>query len=162
VRETTESGAIFDETGQYRYALWRVWDPERPRLCFVLLNPSTADAEHSDPTIRRCLGFARAWEFGSLEVVNLFAYRATHPADLFRAVDPVGPENDSYIREAVARAARVVVGWGCHGAKHPHSAAVLALMPASYCYCLGVTKSKQPRHPLYLPANISLQTWQMP
>src|SRR4028119_2392792 len=90
-------GAIFDPTRTYRYALWRTWDAARPPVAFVLLNPSTADARRDDPTIRRCANFARTWGFGGLEVVNLFAFRATHPTDLKCAADPVGPQNDVHL-----------------------------------------------------------------
>ncbi len=94
-------GAAFDSTGTYRYALWREWDASAPRLGFVLLNPSTADAENDDPTLRRCMGFARAWGYGSLQIVNLFAYRATVPDALRWVADAVGPENDRHICETI-------------------------------------------------------------
>jgi hypothetical protein len=156
---TGDSGATFDETGAYRYALWRVWEPSKPRLCFVLLNPSTADAERNDPTIRRCLGFARTWDFGGVEVVNLYAYRATRPAALFRAADPVGPENDRYLAEAVSRAGRVVVGWGNQGAKPERLTLARALLhPTAFCF--GITSAGQPRHPLYVRADTPPEPWQ--
>lgn len=94
--------------GPYRYTLTRVWEEERPRVCFVMLNPSTADASQEDPTIRRCLSFARSWGYGSLEVVNLFAWRATKPTDIFSAPSPVGEENDHHLALAFARAERII------------------------------------------------------
>ncbi|GAB4455936.1 MAG: DUF1643 domain-containing protein [Armatimonadaceae bacterium] len=143
--------AEFDSTGQYRYRLTRCWDDHLPRICFVMLNPSTADAEHDDPTIRRCIGFSQRWGYGSLEVVNLFAYRATLPANLFAAPDPIGPENDRFLCQAVAQAHRVVAAWGVHGARSNRAASVLPLLGT--VYCLGCTQSGEPRHPLYLPAD---------
>jgi hypothetical protein len=117
------SGATFDPTGAYRYALWRVWDGNRPPLVFVMLNPSIADAERDDPTIRRCLGFACAWGYGALTVVNLFALRATCPHTLRRAADPVGPDNDEHLRAALAGAralfSRGVITAVCTGATGP-------------------------------------------
>src|SRR5436190_6702368 len=89
-----EYGAIFDVSGWYRYSLWRAWSAYHSRIAFVLLNPSTADEQRNDPTIRRCMGFARAWNFGSMEVVNLFACRATDCRELFQVSDPIGEENN--------------------------------------------------------------------
>jgi len=107
--------AVFDPTRTFRYRLSRTWDREGPVVAFVMLNPSTADAEVLDPTVRRCVGFARAWEFGSLEVVNLFAFRATDPRDLLLAAAPVGPDNDQAIVDAASAADRVVAAWGTRG-----------------------------------------------
>jgi hypothetical protein len=98
--------------GTYRYLLGRrIGGGDRVGL-WVMLNPSTADANEDDATIRRCIGFARREGCGLLEVVNLFAYRATDPAALRLADDPVGPANDHFISKAVERAALVVVAWG--------------------------------------------------
>lgn len=84
-------GAHFSRCRRYRYALWRQWQAAGPMLMLIGLNPSTADAERNDPTIRRCIGFAHDWGFGGVWVLNLFAWRATLPADLKAAADPVGP-----------------------------------------------------------------------
>jgi hypothetical protein len=142
-----ETGATI--LGPYRYTLWRVWNTALPRVAFILLNPSTADAKLDDPTVRRCVGFARAWGFGSLELVNLFAYRATHPRELKTAPDPVGPANDDTILQAVSSAQLIVVGWGTHGGLYGRDRAVLRLLPDSIC-SLGATRDGFPRHPLYL------------
>ena len=116
-KATVESGgAVFDPTGAYRYTLTRSWPDGRGRVAFVLLNPSTADSERNDPTIRRCIGFARHWGFGALEVVNLFAYRTPHPAALRMAPDPVGRDNDRHLLAAFGRAELLVTAWGVHGA----------------------------------------------
>ncbi len=102
------TGAII--IGCYRYTLWRIWDEHKPRVLFVLLNPSTANAIQDDATLRRCIHFARSWSYGSLEIVNLFALRATNPIHLRQAADPIGPCNDLYIREAAARATLLICG----------------------------------------------------
>lgn len=149
-----ETGAIFDATGAYRYRLWRIWDASTPRVAFVLLNPSTADVSNDDPTIRRCLGFARSWGFGGLEVINLFAYRATEPAALRKALDPVGPENARHIRDACTNVQRIILAWGNHGALNGQGRIVLDLLQGlGTLYSLGQTKSGHPRHPLYVREN---------
>jgi len=145
------SGAVFDSSGKFRYSLWRQWDNERPRLCFIMLNPSTADDAHNDPTIARCVSYARRWRFGSLEVVNAFAYRATDPTKLARVRDPVGPLNDGYILKAVRASAQVVLAWGNHALLDDRHAEVVDLLAErADIYCFGITKLGQPRHPLYV------------
>lgn len=146
-------GALLDPTGTYRYHLWREWDRTVPTVTFVLLNPSTADAERDDPTLRRCLGFARRWGFGRLELVNLFALRATSPAALRAHEDPVGPENDGILRQA-AGGGIVVIGWGNQGALFGRDRAVLGLL--GEVWVLGLTRQGQPRHPLYARGDASL------
>jgi hypothetical protein len=142
------SGALFDPTGQYRYTLWRCWQPQGKRVAFVMLNPSTADAESNDPTIRRCIGFAQSWGYGALEVVNLFSFRTPHPSQLALVADPVGADCDAAILRAVERADCTVIAWGNWGVLHGRAAAVLALIKQPHC--LGCNQSGQPRHPLYL------------
>ncbi|MEM8834675.1 MAG: DUF1643 domain-containing protein [Planctomycetota bacterium] len=151
--------ALFD--GAFRYSLIREWEPDAARAAFVLLNPSTADASNDDPTVRRCQGFARRMGAGSLEVVNIFAYRATDPRDLHAAYargdDIVGPRNDRAIVRALRRAEFAVLAWGGHGGLGGRAAEVLQLLDRrgllERCSCLGTTASGEPRHPLYLRAD---------
>lgn len=125
-----------------------------------MLNPSTADAQIDDPTIRRCLGFAWLWGYGSLEVVNLFAYRTPHPQHLRKVPDPVGPENDRYLVAAIQRADRVVVAWGNRG--EGRSYACLKLIGSEkQPYCLGITQKGQPIHPLYVRKTAPLIPFQI-
>jgi hypothetical protein len=145
-----KSDAIISPCGLYRYSLRRCWDETRTGVAFCMLNPSTADALKDDPTIRRCIGFAKRWGFGSLEVVNLFAYRATSPADLWPLADPIGPENDAHIKNAVGRASLIVAAWGIHGTHRRRGEDVAARWQEAKC--LGVTKDGHPRHPLYIPS----------
>ena len=155
--EGIEYGAVFDASGRYRYSLWRAWSAYHPRIVFVLLNPSTADEHRNDPTIRRCIGFARAWKFGSVEVVNLFAYRATDARELFKIDDPVGVENDLFLKQAVERCSTVVVGWGSRGTLLGRDRKVLSLLANKKdVLCLGITKDGQPRHPLYVKGDTVL------
>ncbi len=147
-----KTGAIFDPTGAYRYLLWREWNPGGSRIAFVMLNPSTADATSDDPTIRRCIGFAHRWDYGTLEVVNQFAYRATYPRELLKAHDPVGPENDHYILDAADRADAVLLAWGNQGRLLRRDREVVRLLSGcEHLYHLALTQAGQPRHPLYVP-----------
>lgn len=149
-------GAEIDRAGAYRYSLWREWNLDAPRISFVMLNPSTADATVNDPTIRRCISFAQSWGYGSLEVVNLFAYRTTKPNTLRRAVDPIGPENDRYLLAARQRAQTIILAWGNWGILHSRNRAVTSLFFVQRnIYCLGITQAGQPRHPLYVRGNMT-------
>jgi hypothetical protein len=144
--------AQFDASGRYRYRLTREWDAALPHVTFVMLNPSTADHRQDDPTIRRCIGFARAWGYGGVEVLNLFAWRATKPKDLRKAPAPVGTANDRHLRRAARTSGAVVVAWGIHGAWLNRDQSALALLRRHGCQplCLGLTRDGQPRHVLYL------------
>src|SRR5262245_35053012 len=109
-----EQNAIISACGAYRYVLTRQVGPGTRTATFIMLNPSTADASDNDPTIRRCIGFSRLWGCGRLVVLNLFAFRATQPADLKKAAEPVGPENRAWFEKSLS--GLVICGWGVHGA----------------------------------------------
>lgn len=118
-----------------------------------MLNPSTADATLDDPTIRRCIGFARSWGFSRLLVANLFPLRATDPAELLAAEDPTGGADGVEVLRLVAACERVVAAWG--NSPIPTRFAgrredVMAALAGGPVYCLGRTKDGQPRHPLYV------------
>jgi len=133
------NGAIFDKTDTYRYTLWRVWSLDYPRITFIMLNPSTADAQRNDPTISRCIAFAQRWEFGALEVVNLFAYKATFPGELLKAKNPVGEGNDRFLLQALSRASCVVAAWGTKGTLLDRDKQVLKLLARwQNIHCLGI------------------------
>jgi len=144
-----DAGAVIDPTGMYRYLLWRTWDTSLPPLAFIMLNPSTADENADDPTLRRCLGFARVWGYGRLSVVNLFAYRSTDPSALRTAVDPIGPENNAHITVAAVGASLVIAAWGDGGRLGGRDGDVLRRLGGPV-QCLGVTAHGNPRHPLYV------------
>lgn len=184
-------GANISPCGKYRYRLWREWrgsdgrhwdmfteDDDSPVLdgaghqwgepkscVFVMLNPSTADANEDDPTIRRCVGYAKAWGYDRLEVVNLFAWRATDPSEVLAmgggAVDPVGVLNQDAIQHALNDADMVVCAWGAHGGHLDQDETVLGWIE-SYLdindmevpiMALKRTKDGFPSHPLYLRAD---------
>lgn len=167
-----EKGADLSDCGTYRYLLWREWrgthDPEHwrwlgakdgngaelgePKSClFVMLNPSTADGEEDDPTIRRCVAFAKAWKYERLEVVNLFAYRATEPAELLTAGDIIhAPRNQSVVERAAQDAGIIICAWGAHGNHGQQDEIVRGWMSEYRHYALGFTQGGQPKHPLYL------------
>lgn len=147
--------ASFSQCGQYRYALWRQWDRGGPTVLFVGLNPSTADHMRDDPTVRRCIGFARDWGFGRLVVVNLFALRSTSPRALRRAPDPVGPRNDRWIARLAADAELVIAAWGALGNYRDRARLVTSTL--SDLYCLGRTRDGSPRHPLYVRRDAARQ-----
>lgn len=146
----------------YRYCLWRKWGgllTNGQYAVFVGLNPSTADEREDDPTIRRCVAYAKAWGYDALCMLNLFAFRATDPRDMQRAADPVGPENDEWIVRTIDDGAGVVVAaWGCGGSFLGRDRQVWALVPG--LHCLRVTKDGHPQHPLYLPKHLTPIPWE--
>jgi hypothetical protein len=160
VREVRGS-ATFDPTRRYRYRLTRRW-ARGPRVAFVMLDPNTADATKDDPTIRRCVGFARRWGFGSLVVVNLFGLCARHPRELARATDPVGPQNDRHVRRAVRSADLVVCAWGALPLARARARELDGAFGGPRLRCLGLTKMGAPRHPLYLRSDTRLRPFSGP
>lgn len=144
--------AVISDCGAFRYLLERRWG-EGPPLVFVMLNPSTADADNDDATIRKCIGFAKRYGRGAIVVVNLFAFRATDPKDLKAAGFPVGDENDDYIHAAAMLGAdEVVCAWGANANRTPRPAAVHKLLKAHgiALKCLGTTQEGFPLHPCML------------
>ena len=144
--------AVFSSCGRYRYSLTRKFFMGKGTVLFVMLNPSTADAETDDPTIRRCIGFARRWGFQELEVGNLFAWRATDPKELRQAEDPIGPENDRHLMHMSGAADAVIAAWGAHGAYQNRGRQVEGMLEGTVEH-LGLTKQGHPKHPLYLRAD---------
>lgn len=145
-------GALFSPCRTWRYALTRELDGDG-RVAFVGLNPSTGDEARDDPTIRRCLGFARDWGFARLDVVNLYALRTTDPRTLWNAGDPVGPENDRILARVLGDADLVVAAWGVH-ARQERLRDVACILGRLQLHALGVTKAGAPRHPLYVRAGV--------
>lgn len=152
-------GAQFSEDRVYRYALWRIWDEEKAHIMFIGLNPSTADEQNDDPTIRRCIGFARGWGYGGIYMLNLFAYRATNPKEMKEAADPVGPENDHFLEMYAESTGKIVAVWGSPGAYKGRGYDVNQMLAALEInvWCFGMTKNDEPRHPLYLPKSTELE-----
>jgi len=149
------NACVFSPDRRYRYTLIHRWDdlllPASPRvIAWICLNPSTADENQLDPTLRRIRGFSSAWGYTSFVMLNLFAWRATEPADMKAAADAVGPDNDRWISHWAGRADRVMVGWGEHGAHLGRHEQVRALLDPAKTFCLVRNASGQPKHPLYV------------
>lgn len=160
--ENVRRWAHFSACRRYRYDLGRQWG-SGPRMVVVGLNPSTADEEHDDPTVRRCVSFAKREKCGSLEVVNLFAWRSTDPAAMMSVKYPVGPDND-YMLRTIAREVStsedtLVLAWGAHGSSHGRDKDVLKILERQGCslWCLGANRDGSPKHPLYLKADTPLE-----
>jgi hypothetical protein len=158
--------AFISGDGLYRYNLRRRW-ADGAALLIIGLNPSTADATEDDPTIRRCIGFAKSLQYSALYMGNLFAYRATDPAMLRRVTDPIGPENDAALTALASQSAGIIVAWGAHEMGRPYfwdrARVVTKLLNGiKYPYCFGLTKQGHPKHPLYLRADSPLVRYRGP
>ncbi len=160
-----ERGASLSSCERYRFRLYRRWS-QAPIVTFIMLNPSTADALADDPTIRRCIGFAKAWGAGGIEVVNLFTLRATDPFQLTLAADPIGPNANDHLAAAARSGRLLVCAWGTSNtaslrtAIQARAAEVLGILKKRELHCLGTTKDGSPRHPLYLAATTKLVRFQ--
>ena len=145
--------------GKYRYTLTRIWDETKRVLVWVCLNPSTADAEKDDATIRKLTSYAKAWGFGGILVLNIFAYRATDPKDLKKAKDPVGPDNLGVLKRTLRKLGQdglgylVIAAWGNHGEFQNQGEEIARLLKGK-AKCLGLTKTGHPKHPLYLRKDV--------
>ncbi|MBS0631185.1 MAG: DUF1643 domain-containing protein [Verrucomicrobia bacterium] len=146
---------VFSPDRLHRYTLIHRWDelinPDHG-IAWICLNPSTADENQLDPTLRRIRGFSMDWGYSHFVMLNAFAFRATDPADMKASADPVGPENDKWIKHWAARVDRVMLGWGEHGAHLDRHTHLLKLLDPKKTYCLGRNASGQPKHPLYVAA----------
>ncbi len=156
-----ERDAVISDCGKYRYLLRRTWDHAKPRVLYVMLNPSTADAEIDDATIRSCIRLAKGMGYGSFEVVNIFGLRATDPAELLKAPDPQGPMNERVVAAAIGRCDIVICAWGAHPMAARKSNFLLGYIrshkPSAYCF--GKTKAGAPKHPLYIKSGTPLEAY---
>lgn len=168
--DDTHTDAILSDDGRYRYWLSRRWQRHGPLATFVMLNPSTADATQDDPTIRRCIGFAKRWGLSGIAVVNLYALRSTDPSGLWLVDDPVGAENDGHIEAAAAIAyahdAPLIASWGAN-ARPDRVAEVVQLHGMDRLTALGVTLAGAPKHPLArglhrIPDDARPVPWEVP
>lgn len=156
--------ATLSEDRKYRYSLSRCWVPQRGRACWIMLNPSTADADFDDPTIRRCIRFTEGFGKGELVVVNLCAFRATKPRELLD-IDPeeaVGPDNGEHVYKSAAQADIVVAAWGSvHQTLRRWAGFVTSLVMREQIplWCLGYNGDGSPKHPLYVAADQLLMKW---
>ncbi len=167
IRRTHQKGdaaseAVYSGCEAYRYALTRVWDDGRPRVAFIMLNPSKATEMQNDPTIERCERRARALGFGGFRAVNIFAFRETEPALLRKALEPVGAGNDEMLLDTCGWADQIICGWGVHGEHLIRGPEVeLLLRQAGHeLHALGLTKAGHPRHPLYIGYKTQPERWE--
>lgn len=180
-----KTDATFSPDRVYRYTLIRDWRPDRSGepvrflsaqqvidtpieeikatslVHFICLNPSTATETVDDPTVRRCIGFARSWGYGGLVLTNLFAYRATNPKELARQRDPYGEDNDDAIMLAAETSAITVIAWGNHGTIAGRGDSVIAMLHDMDVrpYYFTKTLKDQPCHPLYQPSYLRPRLW---
>ena len=152
-----EKSAIISDCNKYRYELRRIWNPQKKLVCWVMLNPSTADSRFDDPTIRRIKGFTRLWAYGGIIVVNIYGYRSKDPMELRKVTDPIGPENIKYIMQADKEAAITICAWGNGGTWQAQGNKILKTLKKPMF--LSITKQDQPSHPLYLKKNLRPKSW---
>lgn len=150
-----EKSAVISACGQYRYRLSRIWEPEeKNNVVWLMLNPSKADAEKDDPTIRKCITISKHSGYSGMHVLNLFAFRATNPKQLKLVDDPIGPENNLTILHC-AKTLPIICAWGANGCLYGRNKEVLRMikkcLPDLQLFCLRKTKKGMPYHPLYLP-----------
>ena len=137
--------ALLSADNIYRYQLSRIWDEEKPKILFIMLNPSTADEFVEDPTIRRVVNYAKDWGYGGVYVGNLYAFRSTDPKGLKCIADPIGPENINHIQTLISLVDKVIYAWG-NEQKEPDWLKKIVETP----YCIEISKKGIPKHPLYL------------
>lgn len=161
IKGDLRSGALFSKCMSYRYSLTRVWNPDNPKagmVAFIGLNPSTADEHENDPTVTRCINYAKGWGMDGMYMLNIFAYRATDPKVMKAHPDPIGISNDN-ILELITGDLDVckiaVAAWGVNGTHLGRDAQVIKLLSNVKLKCLGVTKDGHPKHPLYLRNGIT-------
>lgn len=155
--------AFISADEKYRYALWRTWDEKKPKTLFVMLNPSTADANNDDPTIRRCIAFAESWGHGGIIVGNLFAYRATDPKELLKADNPKGPANDCWLKNLFGQAELIICAWGNEGSLKDAGKQFREFARKTWrqkLHYLKMNKSGEPAHPLYLSKTLRPIEWE--
>lgn len=154
---------VFSTDRCYRYSLFRNFNNEHNHFVqFIGLNPSTADETKNDPTVRRCIGFAKRWNFGGMLMSNIFAWRATNPAVMMAQADPIGPENNGHLIAGAKAAGLTIIAWGQYGSFDGRGPAVLRLMKnhGIVLHCLTVNSvSQTPAHPLYQPGNLQPRLW---
>jgi hypothetical protein len=144
---------VFSPCRAYRYSLWREWSGGNGYAMFVGLNPSTADEDQDDPTIRRCIAFAKSWGYSGLCMTNLFAFRATDPKDMKKADEPIGIDNNKHLITLANNAGIIIAAWGANGSYKARNEEVRSLLPV--LHCLKLTKDGHPGHPLYLPRTLT-------
>ena len=145
--------AMFSDCRKYRYTLLRKWDSGNKMCQFIGLNPSTADEINNDPTIRRCIRYAKEWGYDGMYMTNLFVYRATNPSDMKQQDDPIGSDNDAYLLYISHNVETTIAVWGNGGVYKSRDKTVLSMITP--IYYLHITQQNTPAHPLYLPSYLT-------
>lgn len=155
----SESTAELSEDKRYRYKLTRIWDKSKKMVCFVGLNPSTADEAENDPTVWKLVRSADSWGYGGIVIVNLFAVRTPSPQQMLREEEPIGVKNDETLRAAADNAAydKVIAVWGDDGGHKNRGSEVKKLF--RQLWMLEVSQSGNPRHPRFLPRDVRPKIW---
>ena len=146
------SGAEFSTCRNYRYALWRIWDMNKPKVMFIGFNPSTANEISDDPTIRRVKSIAHNLDFGGVYMANLFAWVTPYPDELLKCTDPI-KGNDLWLKKIASLCAEIIFAWGSFKEAQEQAMKVIMMFPEAKA--LVINKDGSPRHPLYVPGNIS-------
>ena len=148
-----KTDATFSKDRLYRYSLHRIWNEDLPKVLFIGLNPSTATETKNDPTIRRCMQYAKDWGFGGYIMGNIFAYRSTDPSNLYKIKNPIGIKNNYWLKKLHKEADLTIAAWGTNGKFLNRGKEVLSFILE--VKCLRMTKAVFPSHPLYLPKNLT-------
>lgn len=146
------SGATFSDDRKYRYALWRVWDSEKPRIMFIGLNPSTANETEPAPTITRVINFAKGWGYGGVYMMNLFAIVGSDPIILKTDPDPIG-DNDGWIEKISKKCDKIIFAWGAFKEAEERAKQVVDMFPGAFA--LTINRDGSPKHPLYVKGNVN-------
>ena len=149
-----DKGAIFSNCRKYRYALWRIWDKSKMAVMFIGLNPSTANENIDDPTIRRVKKFAFDWGYGGVYMVNLFAYVTTNPQELKNSRGVLSG-NDEWIWTTASKCDKIIFAWGSFKEAKEEGEKIMKIFKG-YGYVLAINRDGSPRHPLYVKKNVEL------
>ena len=159
-----EKRATFSFGRMYRYTLWRYWggpvliqNISSGYAMFIVLNPSTADENNDDPTVRRCIGYAKEWGYNGLCMMNLFAFQTRYPKVMKAARDPVGPDNNKALMDIAEYAEVIIAAWGVPGSYLDRDQEVYDMLPQ--LHYLRLTKGGFPGHPLFLPKGLKPILW---
>lgn len=160
--EITGRHAIFSDCRKHRFMLERIWDENGGRCVFIGLNPSTADEQTDDPTVRRCIGFAQDWGYGRLWMLNLFSWRSTDPSMIVDSNLSARQENFWHLKNWSSGAGIVVAAWGTHSRLMDRGSLVRTMLQENGCvlHHLGLTKGGHPKHPLYLRSGTRPTLWE--
>jgi hypothetical protein len=149
-------GAIFSSCKKHRLQLWREWDSNLPKVLFIMLNPSTADDQQDDPTLRRCIDFAKQWGYGGLYVGNLYSLRAVDPKTLLKVSKFSHRDNYKHLVNMVQQCQLVVYAWGNYPIIKKLGIPLNVFNHLEQkLYCIALSKTGTPKHPLYLKNSLT-------